>query len=312
MTGPSTYMASVGSIAHIPCTFTADKLPADLRFFAVFWYLEGKRILRYDDIVTSTDPRYSLEEDRALNGNADLTISNTSVSDGGDYTCSVTYSPLRMEKKIRVDITAIPTITFVNKVVTMSTKSSLNSTISGFYPAKIDIKWLRDGAILDNVIMEKPQRDPDGTYSVRSSVPITPTKKDRKRTFSCRVQHESLTAPLQEDFRLVYSESSSYSIIICIVVPAVVIIAAVIIGIILWKLKCRRKGGGHSYEEPENQDNENKELISGDESVSAYIMHIIKRKRESTITQSYKFKTKKNKGRWNIMCVITCQEVFDS
>ncbi|PIO25478.1 hypothetical protein AB205_0095770, partial [Aquarana catesbeiana] len=104
MTGPSTYEARVGYIAHIPCTFTADILPADPKYFAVFWYFEGKLILRYDNIVIPTDPRYSLDVDRALNGNADLYISNTFLSDGGVYTCSVTNSPIQVEKNIKVEI----------------------------------------------------------------------------------------------------------------------------------------------------------------------------------------------------------------
>ncbi|XP_072273412.1 uncharacterized protein [Pyxicephalus adspersus] len=213
MTGPSTHTATAGSTTHIPCTFTADKLPVDVRYFAVFWYFEGKTILVYDNTVRSTNPRYSLDKNQALKGIADLTIFNTSVSDDGRYICSVTYSPFRKEKEIRLDITAIPKLLIVNKVVTKNTKSVLLSITSGFYPAKIDIKWLRDREILKYIDVEEAQRNPDGTYSVRSSVKITPTEEDRERIFSCRVQHGSLTAPLREDFQLVYGARPLLSIL---------------------------------------------------------------------------------------------------
>ncbi|PIO22888.1 hypothetical protein AB205_0081610 [Aquarana catesbeiana] len=210
ITGPSTHRAVLGSDTQIPCKFTADKLPVDPKFFAVIWYYAKKNILSYDNTVMTNDPRYSINKHQALNGIADLIISNISISDGGVYTCSVIDSPVRREQDVTVSIQAIPNITITNKVITKN-ESVLCSVISGFYPVDIDIKWLRDGKILDKVFVEKPQRDPDGTYSVRSSVTITPTEEDRERIFSCRVQHESLTAPLQEDFQLVYGgKDTSY------------------------------------------------------------------------------------------------------
>ncbi|XP_077303663.1 uncharacterized protein LOC143923724 isoform X2 [Lithobates pipiens] len=212
MTGPSTHRAMLGSDTQIPCKFTADKLPVDPKFFAVIWYYAKNSILSYDNTVMTTDPRYSINKHQALNGIADLIISNTSISDGGVYICSVTDSPFRMEQEVTVNIQAIPNITITNKLVT-NNESVLQSVISGFYPVDIDIKWLRDGEILDKVIVENPQRDPDGTYHVRSSVTITPTEEDRERIFSCRVQHKSLTAPLQEDFQLVYGAIPLISIV---------------------------------------------------------------------------------------------------
>ncbi|PIO14765.1 hypothetical protein AB205_0021860, partial [Aquarana catesbeiana] len=107
---------------------------------------------------------------------------------------------------------APPQIFITEKLVVKNRENVLRSVLSGFYPVDIDIKWLRDGKILDKFIVEKPQKDPDGTYSVRSSVTITPTEEDRERIFSCRVQHKSLTAPLQEDFQLVYGAIPSIHI----------------------------------------------------------------------------------------------------
>ncbi|XP_068099855.1 uncharacterized protein [Hyperolius riggenbachi] len=214
MVAPSEHIARLGSQAYIPCSFTEDTFPVDSKYFAVFWYFERNYILSYDETaaLTATNHKYSLNKEEALNGNASLIISNLSVSDGGVYTCAVTHSPLRVEKEIRVDVQGIPKIAVTNKVIIINEESVLRSSISGFYPEDIDIEWLRDGEILDNVIVEKPQRLLDGTYSVTSSVTVTPTEEDRGRTFSCRVQHESLTQPLQEDFTLVYGARPQLSI----------------------------------------------------------------------------------------------------
>ncbi|XP_073492270.1 uncharacterized protein [Aquarana catesbeiana] len=204
MTGPSTYKARVGSIAHIPCNFTADNLPADPRYFTVFWYLEGKRILSYDKTVTSTNPRFSLDGDQALNGIADLIISNTLLSDGGIYKCSVNYSSFPMDREISMNVSARPLISILNKSVQRNTENNLTCMANGFFPNNINVTWYKDGEVLKNQLMGEPLQYDNGTYQVNSTVTITPNNDDRNKTFSCRIQHVSLQEPLQEDFQLLY------------------------------------------------------------------------------------------------------------
>ncbi|XP_073492278.1 uncharacterized protein [Aquarana catesbeiana] len=250
MTGPSTYKARVGSIAHIPCNFTADNLPADPRYFTVFWYLEGKRILSYDKTVTSTNPRFSLDGDQALNGIADLIISNTLLSDGGIYKCSVNYSSFPMDREISMNVSARPLISILNKSVQRNTENNLTCMANGFFPNNINVTWYKDGEVLKNQLMGEPLQYDNGTYQVNSTVTITPNNDDRNKTFSCRIQHVSLQEPLQEDFQLLYegvnnqefqSESSLHvGIIIGIVIPVVITIIGIIAAVVLRKKICRK------------------------------------------------------------------------
>ncbi|XP_073492294.1 uncharacterized protein [Aquarana catesbeiana] len=208
----SAQQAMMGKDVNIPCSFTVKNPPIDRRYLSIIWSFQGKEIFSVQNAaVKSTDPRMSYTS-RAEDGIADLLISNINITDGGIYKCFIQYRSETEEKEIRLDVQASPQINITGNVIVKNKESSLRSVISGFYPVDIDIKWLRDGEILDKVIMEKPQRDLDGTYSVRSSVTITPTEEDRERNFSCRVQHESLTAPLQEDFQLVYGDIPSVHI----------------------------------------------------------------------------------------------------
>ncbi|XP_018428079.1 PREDICTED: signal-regulatory protein beta-1-like [Nanorana parkeri] len=212
LVAPLSHRARIGEDVNIPCSFTVNNTPINQKFLAISWFFQGKEILSVQNAkVRSRDPRVSYTG-RREHGTANLSISDIAVMDGGIYKCSILYTPKKEEKEIRLDIQATPQINITDRVVVTNKKSSLHGVISGFYPVDIDIKWLQDGEMLDNVIMEIPQRDPDGTYSVRSSVTITPTEEDRERILSCRVQHESLTAPLQEDFRLVYGEIPSVHI----------------------------------------------------------------------------------------------------
>ncbi|XP_077303629.1 natural cytotoxicity triggering receptor 3 ligand 1-like [Lithobates pipiens] len=234
MTGPSNYEVRVGSIAHIPCTFTADTLPADPRYFAVVWHFEGKLILSYNNTVIPTDPRYSLDKDRALNGNAGLTVSNLSLSDGGVYTCSVNYSSFPMEREIRMNVSAQPLLSILNKNVQRNTENILTCMASGFFPNDINVTWYKDGEVLKNQSMGEPLQYDNGTYQVNSTVTITPSDDDQNKMLSCRIQHVSLEEPLREDFHITYQESSSQAgMIIGIVIAVIGIIAAVI----WWKRK---------------------------------------------------------------------------
>ncbi|XP_040212176.1 tyrosine-protein phosphatase non-receptor type substrate 1-like [Rana temporaria] len=250
MTGPFTYEARVGSIAHIPCTFKADKLPANPKYFAIFWYLKGKHILSYDNTVIPTDPRYSLDKDRALNGNASLTISNPSVSDGGLYTCSVNYSSFLMKRKISMTLSARPLLSMLGSVQ-RNRENTLTCMANRYFPNDINVTWYKDGKVLKNQSMGEPLQYDNGTYQVNSTAKITPSDDDRNKTFSCRIQHVSLQEPLQEDFQLSYegtnnqefqSESSSHVVIIIGIVIAVVLIIGIIAAVILCRQKRKRKG----------------------------------------------------------------------
>ncbi|XP_063285632.1 tyrosine-protein phosphatase non-receptor type substrate 1-like [Pelobates fuscus] len=201
---PSSHRAGMGSDTLIPCTFTVDKPPVDPRFFAVHWYHQGKEILSYDDIVTSNNPAFSVDTTKALNGDASLSISGVRVSDVGIYTCSILYSPERKEKEVSFLVYAPPEITITGRIAVINKESILSSSITGFYPVDIDIKWSKDGEILNNYTISVPQRNPDDTYSVNSTVTIIPTEEDKIRTFSCRVQHESLSGFLHKNFQLEY------------------------------------------------------------------------------------------------------------
>ncbi|KAG9463689.1 hypothetical protein GDO78_021276, partial [Eleutherodactylus coqui] len=201
---PSTHKTTVGSPALIPCNYTVQKPPVNPKLFTAFWYLEGKQILSYDDDVRTTDPRYSLDIEKALNGRVDLSISNIALSDAGFYACSVLYSRVRKTKDITVYVTAPPQVTITRKTVVLNEESVLRCSITGFYPVDIGIKWFRGREMLRDVTEDKPRRNSDGSYSVDSTATITPTEEDREQNFSCRVQHESLKKPLQEDFQLLY------------------------------------------------------------------------------------------------------------
>uniref|UniRef100_A0A8C5PQ92 Ig-like domain-containing protein n=1 Tax=Leptobrachium leishanense TaxID=445787 RepID=A0A8C5PQ92_9ANUR len=200
---PTFHRARMGSDVLIPCTFTIDKPPVDIVQFGLSWRFQESKVLGFDNNISTNNPRASINTARIIQGDVSLYISNATISDGGIYKCLVIYSTERQDKEIRLDIEAPPEIRITKRLMVINRQSTLRAAITGFYPVDINVKWLRDGEILNNYTVSTPQRNPDGTYSVTSTVTIMPTEEDRNRSFSCRVQHESLSGPLHEDFLLI-------------------------------------------------------------------------------------------------------------
>ncbi|XP_044158930.1 uncharacterized protein LOC122944575 [Bufo gargarizans] len=243
LTGPSVHAARLGSDALVPCSFTVDKPPVDPNHLTIYWRFFDKEILSYNKTVRTTSSRYALSTEALMAGNANLTISNIQIPDGGMYKCSVMYGSEKKEKELRLDIGAPPQVTITGKTVVLKEKSVLRCSAAGFYPVDLDIKWFRGSEMLRDVTTDEPWRNPDRTYNVNSTVTIIPTEEDMERIFSCRVRHEALHKPLQEDFRLVYEDTSSAGIIAACSVIGIILIF-VIAGVLYWKLKLRRKDNG--------------------------------------------------------------------
>ncbi|KAM8962494.1 uncharacterized protein RCH25_038045 [Pelodytes ibericus] len=213
ITSPSSHVTKAGTNTSVPCTFTVGDSPVDLSSLLILWRFQGKLILSYAGTASPLYPGVSLNISRIKDGDASLSIANTTIYDAGIYRCSITYNKENKEKTVRLDVLAPPQITITGRIIIMNKESILSSSITGFYPVDIEVKWFRDGESLHNVKVSSPQRNPDGTYSVTSTVTIIPTEENRDQTFSCRVQHETLSEPLQEDFKLIYGAVPSINII---------------------------------------------------------------------------------------------------
>uniref|UniRef100_A0A8C5WIQ1 Ig-like domain-containing protein n=1 Tax=Leptobrachium leishanense TaxID=445787 RepID=A0A8C5WIQ1_9ANUR len=202
---PATHGARLGSETVIPCTFTVDRPRVDRSFLIVFWHFEGKQILKLEDELVVTDGRFYLNATRAENGDASLSISRVSLFDIGIYNCTILYSLELRTKGVPMSVHAPPKITITKKLAVIGQESILRGLITGFYPSDIGINWYRDGDILRNSNQLVHQRNLDGTYNVESIVPILLNEKDTNQSFSCRVQHGSLSEALNKDFQLEYA-----------------------------------------------------------------------------------------------------------
>ncbi|XP_041431848.1 uncharacterized protein LOC108704738 isoform X2 [Xenopus laevis] len=257
VTAPSTQIYTKGSDILIPCTFHVDKFPADPKFLAIKWYFNGKQILSYDYDVSTTDPRFSLNSTTALWGVASLSVSNTQVSDGGRYTCTVTYSPEQHEKEIILTIQAAPSIHITHEPFYENKEQTLMCRVWGYYPESIAVSWLVNGSRVEASEIKRIN-----SSALESSYQFLPTAESQGMEISCVVEHQALTQPLVQTLKVQLTDehtdvateqrhgniqNATIGIVVGIVVIALALI--VIISIILKCYNFNKKKQHNSPEE---------------------------------------------------------------
>nr|XP_023969161.1 signal-regulatory protein beta-1-like [Chrysemys picta bellii] len=209
----SPVVAQLGSQALLPCTFTVADAPISLEYLAVHWYFQDQELVSYDDSLNVFRPGASMDTEQLASGNASLVLRNVTVSDQGAYRCLVIHSPDRGEQSLHLAVLAVPTVAVPSKAVLRGEPNLLKCSMSGFHPADITVTWLRAGEVLPASPLPTPQRNPDGTFNVSSSLTFQPTEQDQGVTFSCQVQHAAVPrGALQTDFQLVFGVSPMVNI----------------------------------------------------------------------------------------------------
>ncbi|XP_041434460.1 uncharacterized protein LOC121398931 [Xenopus laevis] len=234
ISAPSPQHVLLGNEAHLRCTFSVAKPPINPLLLAVLWYFQDKEILRYDNKGLSINPRVSFSKEAANNGDVSLSLANITISDRGIYKCLIIYSPEKMERNVLLEIFVSPVIHIQNNVIQNNRENTLTCMANGFYPADIRIIWLSDNEPLTNSELGKPERNPDGTYRVTSTVTLPPMDGKMEHNFSCRVQHVSLQQPLQEDFQLEYEDESNGSVVVACGIAVGMLLVGLVIGSIIW------------------------------------------------------------------------------
>ncbi|XP_066580404.1 HLA class II histocompatibility antigen, DR beta 5 chain isoform X2 [Amia ocellicauda] len=106
--------------------------------------------------------------------------------------------------------------------------------VTGFYPQRINVTWLRDGVETStDVTSTELLANGDWTYQIHSHLELRPRAGER---ITCRVQHKSLEQPLEVTWDNSASESKKNKVImgVCGLVLGLIIAAA---GVIYYKKK---------------------------------------------------------------------------
>ncbi|XP_021271907.1 tapasin-related protein-like [Numida meleagris] len=203
---------ALGKDVVLDCAFAADPR-VDV---AVRWALRqtGRHEKR---IATSSGGRAEMfpQEPR---GNASLLLRRVELSDEGTYICAVQAAALELEQAVQLQITEKPTVTVnVNSLsLVEGEQQKLVCDIRNYYPADIQVQWLREprgaGQLPDtvpNVLTSSHRRSSNGTYSFSRFFLLTANLHDNGRTYTCRVEHPSLQAPIRRSVTVAVREATS-------------------------------------------------------------------------------------------------------
>ncbi|XP_029438551.1 uncharacterized protein LOC115079292 isoform X2 [Rhinatrema bivittatum] len=123
--------------------------------------------------------------------------------DAADYCCKVMHMALRepLEVKVRLDIKVRPV---VSSIICSAVNPELGKPlelmckIHSFYPRAITVRWLKTKELLpESNISNTYNYEDKMRYEVCSRYSLTPTLEDEGERFVCRVEHESLSRPIE-------------------------------------------------------------------------------------------------------------------
>lgn len=202
---------ALGKDVVLDCAFAADPRAA----VAVRWALRKKG--RHERYIATSGGRAEMfpQEPR---GNASLLIRRVELSDEGTYICTVEAAALVLEQAIQLQITEKPTVTVnVNSLsLVEGEQQKLVCDVRNYYPADIHVQWLREpqsaGQLPDtvpNVLTSSHLRSSNGTYSFSRFFLLTATLRDNGHTYTCRVEHSSLQAPIRRSITVAVREATS-------------------------------------------------------------------------------------------------------
>uniref|UniRef100_A0A8C8R6Z7 Ig-like domain-containing protein n=1 Tax=Pelusios castaneus TaxID=367368 RepID=A0A8C8R6Z7_9SAUR len=175
-----------------PVTFTCTSGGFSTRDIAVTWLKNGLKL-------PAPQPRVLPEQ-----GSVSYSVSSTvevTLSRGdarSRLTCQIQHSTspapllgtynlgdiLRVPPRVRVT-TDLPLSVTMNKSVTFTCSAEQ------FYPQTVSLTWLENGNEMNLGQSSPLAENPDGTYTLRSSLEVKATEQRSQSAFTCRVVHDS-------------------------------------------------------------------------------------------------------------------------
>ncbi|CAH2219803.1 tapasin-related -like [Pelobates cultripes] len=162
-----------------------------------------------------------MQKDKLPKGDASILVRNVDLENQGVYSCSVTVNSLYGYQKIHLDIVESPVV-HVNAeslVLEEGEEKKLLCAASHYYPLDVDIEWLREDhrqsflpIRIQNIMHSSHKHNIDGTYSISGFFMFKATPKDNGVTFTCRVEHLSLTHAIRKSVMITVTGSSRWSL----------------------------------------------------------------------------------------------------
>uniref|UniRef100_A0A8C0LSF7 Cell adhesion molecule 2 n=1 Tax=Canis lupus dingo TaxID=286419 RepID=A0A8C0LSF7_CANLU len=160
------------------------------------WSNPAQQTLYFDDKKALRDNRIELV--RASWHELSISVSDVSLSDEGQYTCSLFTMPVKTSKAYLtvLGVPEKPQISGFSSPVMEGDLMQLTCKTSGSKPAA-DIRWFKNDKEIKDVKYLKEEDANRKTFTVSSTLDFRVDRSDDGVTVICRVDHESLNATPQ-------------------------------------------------------------------------------------------------------------------
>nr|XP_013817375.1 PREDICTED: tapasin-related protein-like isoform X2 [Apteryx mantelli mantelli] len=209
-TRPSVVRSALSKDVLFDCAFSIDH-QADVTIQWVLHRKGGHKKLMFTYNGSSKQVEHMADRaemflEEIPKGNASLLLRNVEMRDEGTYSCSVSVSSLTGEQAIQLQIEEKPTVIVnVNSLSLVEGEQyKLICDIRNYYPLDAQAQWLRElkGSrkvpdVVKNVLSSNHRQSSNGTYSFSRYFLLTASLEDNEHTYTCRVDHQSLQAPIR-------------------------------------------------------------------------------------------------------------------
>ncbi|XP_074929191.1 cell adhesion molecule 2 isoform X1 [Chelonoidis abingdonii] len=160
------------------------------------WSNPAQQTLYFDDKKALRDNRIELV--RASWHELSISVSDVSLSDEGQYTCSLFTMPVKTSKAFLtvLGVPEKPQISGFTSPVMEGERMQLTCKTSGSKPAA-DIRWFKNDKEIKDVKYLKEEDANRRTFTVSSTLDFRADRSDDGAVVSCRVDHESLNSTPQ-------------------------------------------------------------------------------------------------------------------
>uniref|UniRef100_A0A8D0B6B7 Cell adhesion molecule 2 n=1 Tax=Salvator merianae TaxID=96440 RepID=A0A8D0B6B7_SALMN len=160
------------------------------------WSNPAQQTLYFDDKKALRDNRIELL--RASWHELTIRVTDVSLSDEGQYTCSLFTMPVKTSKAFLtvLGVPESPQISGFVSPVMEGDRMELTCKTSGSKPAA-DIRWFKNDKEVKDVKYSKEEDANRKTFTVSSTMVFKADRNDDGAVVSCRVDHESLNSTPQ-------------------------------------------------------------------------------------------------------------------